>query len=143
MLGAVSENQADMKGRGMTAGGRSMQPPGSGGFLGGLDSKELACCAGDPGLIPGSGRSPREGSGYPLQYSCLENSMARGAWQATVCGVAKSRTGLRDLTLSLSRVCISGLTCKITVAFQDISGYCLKNPLSAVNYCFCAKHYEW
>ena len=88
---------------------------GSGGFLGGLDSKELACCAGDPGSIPGWGRSPREGNGYPLQYSCLENSMVRGAWQSTVCGVAKSRTWLRDLMLSLSRVCISGLTCKKAV----------------------------
>ena len=43
----------------------------------------------DPGFIPESGRSPREGNGNLLQYSCLENSMGRGAWQATVCGVAK------------------------------------------------------
>ena len=43
---------------------------------------------GDPGLIPGSGRSPGEGNSYPLQYSCLENSVDRGAWQATVHGVA-------------------------------------------------------
>ena len=56
--------------------------------------KESACNAGDPGSIPGSGRSPREGDGCPLQYSCLENSMDRGAWQATVYGVAKSRTRL-------------------------------------------------
>ena len=47
-------------------------------------------------LIPGSGRSPGEGSGYPFQYSCLENSMDRGAWQATVHGVAKSQTRLND-----------------------------------------------
>ena len=45
--------------------------------------------AGDLGPIPGLGRSPGEGNGYPLQYSCLENSMDRGAWQATVHGVAK------------------------------------------------------
>ena len=51
-------------------------------FLGGLDSKESACNAGDPGSIPGSGRSPGEGNGYPLQYSCLENPMDRGAWRA-------------------------------------------------------------
>ena len=62
------------------------------GFPGGSDDKESACNAGDSGLIPGSGRSPREESGNPLQYSCLENSMDRGAWQATVHGVAKSRT---------------------------------------------------
>ena len=47
---------------------------------------------GDAGLIPGSGRSPGEGNGNPLQYSCLENSMDRGAWQATVHGVAESQT---------------------------------------------------
>ena len=53
-----------------------------------------ACNAGDPGSIPGSGGSPGEGNGNPLQHSCLENSMDRGAWQATVPGVAKSLTGL-------------------------------------------------
>ena len=48
------------------------------------DGKESACNAGDPGLIPGLGRTPGEVNGYPVQYSCLENSMDRGAWQATV-----------------------------------------------------------
>ena len=52
--------------------------------------KESACNAGDPGSVPELGRSPGEGNGYPLQYSCLENSMERGAWQAIVHGVAKS-----------------------------------------------------
>ena len=56
--------------------------------------KESACNAGDPGLIPGSGRSPGEGNGNPLQYSCLENPMDRGAWQATVHGVTKVRHDL-------------------------------------------------
>ena len=51
-----------------------------------------ACNAGDLGLILGSGRSPREGNGNPLQYSCLENPMDRGAWQAMVHGIAKSWT---------------------------------------------------
>ena len=55
-------------------------------------SKESACSMGDPGLIPGSGRSPGEGNGYPFQYFCLENSMNRGARQATVHEVAKSGT---------------------------------------------------
>ena len=50
------------------------------GFPSSSDGKESACNAGDPGSIPGSGRSPGEGNGYPLQYSCLENSMDRGAW---------------------------------------------------------------
>ena len=60
------------------------------GFPGGSDSKESACNAGDPGLTPGWGRSPGVGNGNPLQYFCLENPMDRGAWQATVHGIAKS-----------------------------------------------------
>ena len=62
------------------------------GIPGGSDNKESACNAGNPGSIPGSGRSPGEGNGYPLQYSCLENPMDRGAWRAAVHGVAKSQT---------------------------------------------------
>ena len=59
-------------------------------FPGGADGKASAYTAGDPGSIPGSGRSPGEGNGNPLQYSCLENSMDRATWRATVPGVAKS-----------------------------------------------------
>ena len=59
-------------------------------FPNGSDSTESACNAGDPGSIPGLGRSPGEGNGYPLQYSCLENSMDRGFWWDIVHGVAKS-----------------------------------------------------
>ena len=58
---------------------------------GGSDGKESACNAGDLGLILGLGRSPGEGHGHPLQYSCLGNSTDRGTWQATVHGVAKSQ----------------------------------------------------
>ena len=54
----------------------------------------------DLGLIPGSGRSPGEGNGNPFQYSCLENSMDRGAWQATVHGVTKSWSRLSDYTFT-------------------------------------------
>ena len=54
--------------------------------------KASACNPGDLGSIPGSGRSPGEGNGTPLHYSCLENPMGRGAWWATVHGVTKSRT---------------------------------------------------
>ena len=61
------------------------------GFPGGLDGKESTCNA-DLGSIPGLGKSPRGGNGNPLQYSCLENSMDRAAWQATVHEVEKSRT---------------------------------------------------
>ena len=75
-----------------------------GGFHGGSDGKASACNAGDMGLIPGSGRSPGEGNGNSLQYSCLENSMDRGAWWATVQGVAKSRTRLSDFSHSYSVV---------------------------------------
>ena len=64
------------------------------GFPGGSESKESACNAGDLGSMPGSGRSPGEGNGYPFQYSCLENPMDRGTWQATVHGVTKSQTRL-------------------------------------------------
>ena len=59
-------------------------------FAGSSDSKESACNAGDSGLILGLGKSLGEGNGNLLQYSCLENSMDRGAWQATVYGVIKS-----------------------------------------------------
>ena len=61
-------------------------------FPGDSDGKESSCYAGGLGLILGSGRSPEEGNGSPLRYSCLENSVDRGAWQATVHGVTKSRT---------------------------------------------------
>ena len=66
------------------------------GFPRGSDSKESACSAGHMGLIPRSGRSSGDGTGYPLQYSFLENSMDRGAWQATVHGVTKSQTRLSN-----------------------------------------------
>ena len=66
------------------------------GFPGSSNSKESTYNAGDLGLIPGLGRSPGEGHGNPLQYSCLENLMDRGAWRATVHGVTKSQTRLSD-----------------------------------------------
>ena len=66
------------------------------GFPGGSDGKESACSTGDLSSIPGSGRSPGEGNGNPLQYSCLKNSMDRGAWWATIHGVTKSQTRLSD-----------------------------------------------
>ena len=70
------------------------------GFPGGSDGKEFACNAGDPGSIPGSGRSPGEGNSNPLQYSCLENPIDSGAWQTTVHGVAKSQIRLNNFTSS-------------------------------------------
>ena len=67
-------------------------------FPGGSEDKASAHNAGDLDLIPGSRRSPGEGNGNPLQYSCLEDPMDGGAWWAAVHGVAKSRTRLSDFT---------------------------------------------
>ena len=66
------------------------------GFPGGSVGKESACNAGDLGSVPGSGRSPAGGHGSPLQSSCLENPMDRGAWWATVHGVTEGQTRLSD-----------------------------------------------
>ena len=66
------------------------------GFPYSLVSKESACNAGDLGSIPGSERSRGEGNGKPLQYSCLENPMDRGAWQAAVHGGHKRWTQIKD-----------------------------------------------
>ena len=68
------------------------------GFLGSSNGKESACNVGHLGSIPRFGRSPGEGHGNPLQYSCLENSTHRGAWWAAVHGILKSWTRLRDFT---------------------------------------------
>ena len=68
----------------------------------GSDGEVSAYNAGDPGSIPGSGRSPGEGNGTPLQYSCLENTMDGGAWWAAVHGVTKNQTRLSDFTFFLS-----------------------------------------
>ena len=77
------------------------------GFPGSSDGKASACSAGDPGLIPGSGRSPGEGNGNPLQCSCLENPRDGEAWWAAVSGVAQSRARLKRLGSS-SRMPIRG-----------------------------------
>ena len=69
-------------------------------FPGGSDGKASVCNAGDPGSIPGLGRSLGEGNGTPLQYSCWENPMDGGAWWATVHGVAKSWTRLSNFTFT-------------------------------------------
>ena len=76
------------------------------GFPGGSEVKASASNVGDLGSIPGLGRSPGEGNGNPLQYSCLKNPMDKGAWWATVHGVAKTQTRLSNLTFDF-QYCIS------------------------------------
>ena len=90
-----------------------------------VKKKNPPASAGDiinAGSTPGSGRSPGGGHGNPLQYSCPENPMARGAWGATVHGVAKSRTGQKPLSMlqavhsfssSLSTYCVPGIVLKV------------------------------
>ena len=78
-LGSLQRNQCD--------------PPG------GSNGKESTCNAGDPGPIPGSGRSPGEGNGNPLQYSCLENPMEKGVWWATVHEVTEVDPNEREISL--------------------------------------------
>ena len=87
--------------------------------------KASAYSAEDPGSIPGSGRSPGEGNGSPLQYSCLENPMDRGAWQATVHGVAKSRTYWASLSLSDIHTLILG-ACEYHLSWQKGFSRCDK-----------------
>ena len=77
------------------------------GFPGGSEVKAAACNAGDLGSIPGLGRSPGEGNGNPLQYSCLENLIDGGAWWATVHEVAKSRPRLSDFTSYTDKIYLS------------------------------------
>ena len=75
------------------------------GFPGGSEVKAPACNLGYLGSVPGLGRFPEEGNGNPLQYSCLENPMDRGAWWATVHGVTKSQTQLSDFLFFRAKVC--------------------------------------
>ena len=96
------------------------------GFPGGSDRIEFTFNVGDLGSVPGLGRSPGEENGYPLQYSGLENSMDRGAWQATVHGVAGSQTRLSAFHFHLmmqSQICDNSalLPCKI-MASRRVKG---------------------
>ena len=82
------------------------------GFPGGAEVKASACNVGDLGSIPGLGRSPGEGNGNPLQYSCLVNPMDGGAWWATVHGVTKSWTRLSNFTYVTYLLMYSNKFCK-------------------------------
>ena len=94
---------------------------------GGSEVKTSACNVGDLGSIPGSGRSPGEGNGNPLQYSCLENPMGRGAWWATVRRVAKSGTWLSDFTFFHFH---RWHRCPLEIMFTSILCMCGKPPQS-------------
>ena len=96
--------------------------------------KASACSVVDLGSIPGLGRSPGEGNGNPLQYSCLENPMDRGPWQATVHGVTKSRTQLSDFTyftpLYHGRHCNPSILLGMVLPFLPIKLECLNKAFS-------------
>ena len=89
------------------------------GFPGGSDSTASACSVGDLGSIPGLGRSCGEGNGNPLQYTCLENPMDKGASKATVHGVTKSRTRLSDFTRECSGASLVAQLIKNLPAMQE------------------------
>ena len=110
-----------------------------------LNGEESACSAGNMGLIPGVGRSPGEGNGYPLQYSCLENPMDRGAWWGKVHWVTK----VLDTTEQLNNNMSSGIN--YTVEKSEVTQSCptLCNPMdcsppgSSVHGIFQARVLEW
>ena len=89
-------------------------------FPGGSDGKESARNAGDLGLIPELERSPGGGHGNPLQCSCLENFMDRGAWRATVCGAAESDTAERLSTLSTALTSVVSMSCGVPVVVSQL-----------------------
>ena len=93
-------------------------------FIGGSDGKESACHVEDLDSIPGAGRSPRERNDNPFQYSCLENSKDRGAWQTTVHGVTKESYITEWLAFSLSHTCL--LDVHNSSLFTTFNEYCKK-----------------
>ena len=107
--------------------------PGIPSFPGVSDSKESACSAGGPCLFPGSGSSLGEGNGYPLQYSCLENSMNREAWWATIFGTMWSQRATNTFTFSAppyQSSCLFFSSVMICSLLPPPSFYFFSSPLS-------------
>ena len=119
-LGGVLDGKPQFRGQQEKVKQRTLLLPA---FPGSSAGKESACDAGDLSSIPGSGRSPKGGDGYPLPYSCLENPMDRGAWQATVHGVTKSQAQLKRLSthvLGEYLPCSQTLRCFTCIIFLDL-----------------------
>ena len=93
-------------------------------FPGSSDGKASSCNAGDPGSIPESGRSPGEGNGNPLQYSCLESPMDRGACWAAVHGTAKSWTRLSDFTFTFTRSNVQNSPSQASAICEPLTSRC-------------------
>ena len=104
-------------------------------FSGGSVSKESACNAGEPGSIPGSGRSPEEGNGNSFQYSCLGNPMEGGAWWAILRGVAMIRTRLSDFTFTFHKG-------KVKIFTMKSLSYTIQNCLEDCYYCNLARLWD-
>ena len=100
-------------------------------FPGGSEGKASTCSAGDLGSIPGSGRSPGEGNGNPLQYSCLENPMDREAWLTTVHGISQSQTQLSDFNFFHFHAPNIGAAQYIRQTLTDIKGEIDRNTITA------------
>ena len=94
------------------------------GFSGGSDGKESACNAGNPGSIPGSGISPGEGNGNPLQNSCPENSMDGGDWRPTAHGVVKSQRRLNKSVMRNERFHLTRMQCFTGVQLKPFPPKC-------------------
>ena len=118
----------------------SIVTPDHGSFYGCVDGKESACNAGDLSSIPGSRRFPGEGNGYPFQYSCLENCMDRGTWQATVHGITKSQTQPKWLSTYWHPWSILIIIAKIIFCHPFIFSLYASLMLMWVS---CRQHFSW
>ena len=105
------------------------------GFPGGSDGKESACNAGDPGSIPGLGRSSGERNGYPLQYSCLEKFMGRGAWWATVHEVTKELGMTERLNKNKQNKNSRGSISSTTLSISSFYDFSHSNEYQLLFYC--------